>query len=53
MIVSGGDNIASSEIERVLYEHEAVLEAVVAAPPGIVTYNDLPLVLPRGTVPTA
>ena len=24
---------------------------VVAAPPGIVTYNDLPLVLPRGLVP--
>jgi acyl-CoA synthetase (AMP-forming)/AMP-acid ligase II len=29
MIVSGGENIASSEIERVLYEHEAVLEAAV------------------------
>jgi fatty-acyl-CoA synthase len=27
MIVSGGENIASSEIERVLYEHDAVLEA--------------------------
>jgi 2,4-diaminopentanoate dehydrogenase len=25
--------------------------AVVAAPPGIATYNDLPLTLPRGTVP--
>src|SRR5688572_19009973 len=24
---------------------------VVAAPPGIVTYNDLPLILPRGLVP--
>jgi len=23
----------------------------VAAPPGIVTYNDLPLILPRGLVP--
>ena len=33
MIVSGGENIASSEVERVLYEHAAVLEvAVVAAP---------------------
>jgi acyl-CoA synthetase (AMP-forming)/AMP-acid ligase II len=29
MIVSGGENIASSEVERVLYEHEAVLEAAV------------------------
>jgi hypothetical protein len=26
---------------------------VVAAPPGIVTYNDLPLPLPRGVVPAA
>src|SRR5207247_10433244 len=26
--------------------------AVVAAAPGIVTYNDLPLVLPRGVVPS-
>jgi len=25
---------------------------VVAAPPGIVTYNDLPLPLPRGLVAT-
>ncbi len=29
MIVSGGENIASSEVERVLYEHAAVLEAAV------------------------
>jgi acyl-CoA synthetase (AMP-forming)/AMP-acid ligase II len=29
MIVSGGENIAGSEIERVLYEHESVLEAAV------------------------
>jgi 4-hydroxy-tetrahydrodipicolinate reductase len=27
------------------------IPAVVAAAPGIATYNDLPLVLPRGTVP--
>ena len=27
------------------------IPAVVAAPPGIVTYNDLPLTLPRGVVP--
>jgi fatty-acyl-CoA synthase len=29
MIVSGGENIASSEIERVLYEHESVVEVAV------------------------
>jgi 2,4-diaminopentanoate dehydrogenase len=29
------------------------IAAVVAAPPGIATYNDLPLTLPRGTVPLA
>jgi fatty-acyl-CoA synthase len=29
MIVSGGENIASSEVERVLYEHASVVEAAV------------------------
>jgi fatty-acyl-CoA synthase len=29
MIVSGGENIAGSEVERALYEHSAVLEAAV------------------------
>ena len=33
MIVSGGENIAGSEVERVLYEQEAVLEAAVVARP--------------------
>jgi acyl-CoA synthetase (AMP-forming)/AMP-acid ligase II len=33
MIVSGGENVASSEVERVLYEHAAVLEAAVVAMP--------------------
>jgi fatty-acyl-CoA synthase len=33
MILSGGENIASAEIERVLYAHPAILEcAVIAAP---------------------
>jgi acyl-CoA synthetase (AMP-forming)/AMP-acid ligase II len=29
MIVSGGENIASSEVERVLYDHDSVVEAAV------------------------
>ena len=29
MIISGGENIASPEVERVLYEHPAVLEAAI------------------------
>jgi acyl-CoA synthetase (AMP-forming)/AMP-acid ligase II len=33
MIVSGGENIASSEVERVIYEHESVVEAAVVARP--------------------
>jgi fatty-acyl-CoA synthase len=33
MIVSGGENIAGSEVERVLYEHEEVLEAAAVGRP--------------------
>jgi fatty-acyl-CoA synthase len=33
MILSGGENIASSEVERVLYEHPEVLEAAVVGRP--------------------
>jgi acyl-CoA synthetase (AMP-forming)/AMP-acid ligase II len=33
MIVSGGENVATSEVERVLYEHGAVLEAAVVGMP--------------------
>src|SRR4051812_3075407 len=33
MIVSGGENIASSEVERVLYEHESVVEVAVVGTP--------------------
>jgi fatty-acyl-CoA synthase len=33
MIVSGGENIAGSEVERVLYDHDAVLEVAVVGRP--------------------
>jgi acyl-CoA synthetase (AMP-forming)/AMP-acid ligase II len=33
MILSGGENVAGSEVERVLYEHAAVLEVAVVGRP--------------------
>jgi acyl-CoA synthetase (AMP-forming)/AMP-acid ligase II len=33
MIVSGGENIAGSEVERVIHEHDAVLEVAVVGRP--------------------
>ncbi|MBV9872162.1 MAG: long-chain fatty acid--CoA ligase [Frankiaceae bacterium] len=33
MIVSGGENVSGSEVERVIYEHAAVLEAAVVGRP--------------------
>jgi fatty-acyl-CoA synthase len=35
MISSGGENIAGSEVERVLYEHPAVLEVAVVGRPDV------------------
>jgi fatty-acyl-CoA synthase len=54
MIVSGGENIASSEIERVLYEHSAVLEAAVVGRPDQ-KWGEVPVafvVLKPGTTTT-
>jgi acyl-CoA synthetase (AMP-forming)/AMP-acid ligase II len=34
MIISGGENVASSEVERVLYEHDDVVEVAVVAMPS-------------------
>jgi fatty-acyl-CoA synthase len=33
MVISGGENIASSEVERVLYEHADIEEAAVVGLP--------------------
>jgi len=42
MISSGGENIAGSEVERVLYEHAAVLEAAVVGRPDD-TWGEVPV----------
>jgi len=44
MILSGGENIASAEIERVLYAHPAVLEGAVIAVPDD-TWGEVPKAL--------
>ena len=46
MIVSGGENIASSEVERVLYEHEAVVEVAVVGRPDE-RWGEVPVALRR------
>jgi acyl-CoA synthetase (AMP-forming)/AMP-acid ligase II len=48
LIVSGGENIASPEVERVLYEHWAVLEAAVVGRPDT-RWGEVPVafVVPR------
>jgi fatty-acyl-CoA synthase len=42
VIVSGGENIASSEVERVLYEHAAISEVAVVAQPDV-RWNEVPV----------
>ncbi len=44
MVLSGGENIASAEIERVLYAHPAVLECAVIAVPDD-TWGEVPKAL--------
>ena len=55
MILSGGENIAGSEVERVLYEHAAVLEAAVVGRPDP-RWGEVPVayvVLREGATATA
>jgi fatty-acyl-CoA synthase len=42
LVISGGENIASSEVERVVYEHEAVLEVAVVGSPHP-RWNEVPV----------
>lgn len=44
IIISGGENISSVEIEKALYEHPAVLEAAVVGIPDD-TWGEVPLAL--------
>jgi acyl-CoA synthetase (AMP-forming)/AMP-acid ligase II len=42
LIISGGENIASSEVERAVYEHEAVVEVAVVGSPHP-RWNEVPV----------
>ena len=42
IIISGGENISSLEVEEVLYRHPAVMEAAVVAQPGPEMGRDAP-----------
>ena len=44
MVLSGGENIATAEIERILYQHPAVLECAVVAVPDE-TWGEVPKAL--------
>jgi fatty-acyl-CoA synthase len=44
MVLSGGENVATAEIERVLYQHPAVLECAVIAVPDD-TWGEVPKAL--------
>jgi fatty-acyl-CoA synthase len=55
MIVSGGENIAGSEVERVLYEHDSVVEVAVVGRPDD-RWGEVPVayvVLSEGATTTA
>jgi acyl-CoA synthetase (AMP-forming)/AMP-acid ligase II len=55
MIVSGGENVSGSEVERVLYEHDTVLEAAVVGRPDD-RWGEVPVafvVLRNGATATA
>ena len=62
LVIWGGENIASSEVERAVYEHEAVVEVAVVGSPHP-RWNEVPVayvvlregaeVSPRTSMPTA
>ncbi|MFE5027436.1 long-chain fatty acid--CoA ligase [Streptomyces sp. NPDC056656] len=55
VIISGGENVSASEIERVLYEHPGVVEAAVVATPDP-RWGEVPrafVVLRTGSTATA
>ena len=54
MIISGGENVYTAEVERILHEHPAILEAAVVGLPDE-RWGELvvALVVARETAPTA